>query len=152
MLSELLQLFLEVGEALWQDGKPISLLPCSSGGIFYLYYKRGDPYLCSAKAPVLEGSGSRRLYRLKGTRVDRVYVVFGTRVDLGFFLLFVKNGFVVGVRSLKVPVRHCNSHYVSATRRLALDNRQFNSPNTYTHMVYIEFHGSRQAGRQGKSD
>ena len=26
----------------------------------YLYYKRGEPYLCSAKAPVLDGSGSRR--------------------------------------------------------------------------------------------
>ena len=23
-------------------------------------YKRGEPYLCSAKAPVLDGSGSRR--------------------------------------------------------------------------------------------
>ena len=61
----------------------------------------------------------------------------------------------MGVRSLKVPVRHSNSHYVSATRRLALDNRptQFNSPNTHTHthMVYIELHGSRQAGRQGRS-
>ena len=54
----------------------------------------------------------------------------------------------MGVCSLKVPVRHSNSHYVSATRRLALDNRptEFNSPNTYTHMVYIELHGSRQAG------
>ena len=26
----------------------------------YLYYKRGESYLCSAKAPVLDGSGSRR--------------------------------------------------------------------------------------------
>ena len=50
-----------------------------------LYYKRGDPYLCSAKAPVLEGSGSRRLYRRENTSVDRVYVVFGALVDLGFF-------------------------------------------------------------------
>ena len=39
------------------------------------------------KVPVLEGSGSRRMYPLKGTSVDRVYVVFGARVDLGFFLL-----------------------------------------------------------------
>ena len=38
VVSELLQLFLEVGEVLWQDGQPISLLPCSSGGIFYPYY------------------------------------------------------------------------------------------------------------------
>ena len=28
--------------------------------LFNLYYKRGEPYLCSAKAPVLDGSGSRR--------------------------------------------------------------------------------------------
>ena len=40
----------------------------------YLYYKWGDLYLCSAKAPVLQGSGSRRVYRRKGTSVDRVYV------------------------------------------------------------------------------
>ena len=26
----------------------------------HLYYKRGEPYLCSAKAPVLDASGSRR--------------------------------------------------------------------------------------------
>ena len=58
-----------------------------------LYYKTREPYLCSAKAPVLEGSGSRRLYRRKVTSVDRVYVVFGARVYLRF-LLFVKNGFV----------------------------------------------------------
>ena len=69
-----------------------------------LYYKRSDPYICSAKAPVLEGSGSRRLYRRKGTSVDRVYVVFG--VNLGFFLLFVKNGFVVGVCTLNVTAGH----------------------------------------------
>ena len=36
VVSELLHLFLEVGEVLWQDGQPISLLPCSSGGIFYI--------------------------------------------------------------------------------------------------------------------
>ena len=45
------------------------------------------PYLCSAKTPVLEASGSRRMYSLKGTSVDRVYVVFGARVDLGFFTI-----------------------------------------------------------------
>ena len=53
----------------------------------YLYYKRGDPYRCSAKAPVVEGSGSRRLYRRKGRSVDRVYVVFGARVYLGFLTI-----------------------------------------------------------------
>ena len=28
--------------------------------VLHLYFKRGEPYLCSAKAPVLDGSGSRR--------------------------------------------------------------------------------------------
>ena len=36
--------------------------------------KRRDLYLCSAKAPLLPGSGSRRVYRRKGTSLDRVYV------------------------------------------------------------------------------
>ena len=60
-----------------------------------------------------EGAASRRLcespsvivYPLKGTSLDRVYVVFGARVDLGF-LLFVKNGFVVGVCMLNVTAGH----------------------------------------------
>ena len=26
----------------------------------HLYYKRGEPYICSAKATVIDGSGSRR--------------------------------------------------------------------------------------------
>ena len=40
----------------------------------YLYYKRRRLYLCSAEDPVLYGSGSRRVYRRKGTSFDRVYV------------------------------------------------------------------------------
>ena len=39
-----------------------------------LYYKRRGLYLCSAKTPLLPGSGSRRVYRRKGTSLDRVYV------------------------------------------------------------------------------
>ena len=74
-----------------------------SQGLWYLYYKRVDPYICSALAPVLEGSGSRRLYQRKGTSVDRVSVVLFARVDRRiFFLLFVKNGFMVGARMLNV--------------------------------------------------
>ena len=65
----------------------------------HLYYKRRDPYLCSAKAPVLEGSGSRRMYPLKGMSVDRVYVVFGARVDLGLLTIRQKR-IRGGVRSL----------------------------------------------------
>ena len=44
--------------------EPIKLkfVMCYEVSIFLtsLYYKRGEPYLCSAKAPVLDGSGSRR--------------------------------------------------------------------------------------------
>ena len=47
----------------------------------HVYYKSVDPSLGSALAPVLEGSGSRRLYPRKGTSVDRVSVVFVARVD-----------------------------------------------------------------------
>ena len=39
-----------------------------------IYYKRRSLYLCSAKAPLLPGSVSRRVYRRKGTSLDRVYV------------------------------------------------------------------------------
>ena len=53
--------------------------------IRYLYYKIVDPYLCSAKAPILEGSRSRRLYPLKGTSVDRVSVMFVACVDRRIF-------------------------------------------------------------------
>ena len=73
---------------------------------FYNLYKRVDPYICSALAPVLEGPGSRRLYPWKGTSVDRVSVVFVARVDRRIFLLFVKNGFVVGARTLNVTAGH----------------------------------------------
>ena len=44
------------------------------GRIQSLYYKRRSLYLCSAKAPLLPGSVSRRVYRRKGTSLDRVYV------------------------------------------------------------------------------
>ena len=60
----------------------------------YLYYKRRSLYLCSAKAPLLEVSGNRRLYPLKGTSFDCVYVCLQHVSTVGFFLLFVKNGFV----------------------------------------------------------
>ena len=38
--------------------RPSTIAVISSGRS--LYYKRGEPYLCSAKAPVLDGSGSHR--------------------------------------------------------------------------------------------
>ena len=68
-----------------------------------LYYKRVDPYLWTELAPVLKGSGSRRRRPRKGrpTSADRV-CVFVARVDRRICLLFVKKGFVVGARSMKV--------------------------------------------------
>ena len=49
-------------------------------------------------------------------------------VSISDFLLFVKNGFVVGVHMLNVTAGHgfCSYEYphcASGTRRLALDNR-----------------------------
>ena len=62
-----------------------------------------------------------------------------------FFLLFVKNGFVVGARTLNVTAGHCKNavgsyeypHCASVTRRLALDNRTYPAQlgNTHTHMM-----------------
>ena len=58
----------------------------------YLYYKCGYLYLCSAKAPLLPGSGSRRVY------ASTVFMCVCSMFRPSDFLLFVKNGFVVGVR------------------------------------------------------
>ena len=69
--------------------------------LMYLYYKRLYSYLCSAKAPVLEGSGSRRLYRRKGTSVDRVYVCLMHVSIIGFFFTIRQKRIRMG-RSLKV--------------------------------------------------
>ena len=84
------------------------------------------------------------MYPLKGTSFDRVYVVFCARVDLGFLPIRQKrirgggafsegNSPSLKQRSSSYEYPHC----VSATGRLALDNRptQFNSPSTYTHTV-----------------
>ena len=62
--------------------------------------------MCSAKAPLLEGSVSRSLYRRKDTRVDRVYMCLLPVSIVGFFLLFIKNGYVVGARTLNVTAGH----------------------------------------------
>ena len=62
------------------------------------------------------------------------------------FLLFVKNGFVVGARTLNVTAGHCKNavgsyeypHCASVTRRLALDNRTYPAQlgnTTHTHDV-----------------
>ena len=53
----------------------------------YLYYKRRSLYLCSAKAPLLPGYVSRRVYRRKGTSLDRVYVCLWHVSTVGFFTI-----------------------------------------------------------------
>ena len=73
-----------------------------------------------------------------------MFMSFSEHVSISDFLLFVKNGFVVGGafafsegNSVSLKQRRSSYEYphcVSATHRLALDNRptQLNSPNTYT--------------------
>ena len=68
--------------------------------------RRVDPYLWTDLAPVLECSVSRRRHPRKGMSIDRVCVVFVARVDRRIFLLFAKNGLLVGARSLNVTAGH----------------------------------------------
>ena len=77
----------------------------SSRTVNILYYERGDSYIFSAKAPVLDGSGSRRLYRRKG-RASTVFMSCSVHVSTSDFLLFIKNGLVVGARTLNVTAGH----------------------------------------------
>ena len=69
-------------------------------------------------------------------------------------LLFAKNGFVVGVRSLTATARHFNNAgccyeytIVSVPRIARRYTIQCSLPNTHT--VHIELDGGRQAGREG---
>ena len=138
--------------ALLDCGSGLQRFTSSSGSDKHLYYKRVDPYLCSELAPVLEGSGSHRRYPRKGTSVDRVSVVFVARVDRQIFLLFVKNGFVVGVRLPKVTGSHLlmarPRHCLSAAHGWALPTQYPVQLANTTHTVYIDLHGRRHAGRQ----
>ena len=70
------------------------------------------------------------------------------------FLLFAKNGFVVGVCSLKVTARQLNNAgccyeytIVSVPRIAGRYTTQCSLPNTHT--AHIELDGGRQAGREG---
>ena len=64
----------------------------------YLCYKRVDPYLCSAKAPVLECSGVAA-YTHGKVRASTVFRSCSLHVSIvGFFLLFVKKRIRGGVR------------------------------------------------------
>ena len=111
VVSELLQLFLEVGEVLWQDGQlnwqiiaTISLLPCRSGGIFYIIREETIYLLC-------KGSRSRRLWEsppVPSERYERRSCLCRFRCTCRSRIFFTirQKRIRGGVRSLKVPVRH----------------------------------------------
>ena len=104
--------------------------------------------------PVLEGSGSAAAAHGK-VRASTVFQSYSLHVSIvGFFLLFAKNGFVVGVRSLKVTARHLNNAglcyeytIVSVPRFARRYTIHCSLPNTHT--VHIELDGGRQGGREG---
>ena len=77
----------------WRARTLIGLHTYTHNSSSILYYKRRSLYLCSAKAPLLPGSVSRRVYRRKGTSLDLCLCVFVACFDRRIFLLFVKNGF-----------------------------------------------------------
>ena len=90
-----------------------------------------------------KGSASRRVWASPPVPTERYELrpclcVFVARFDRRIFLLFVKNGFVVGVR--------CQGNSEPRLAGPSLHNTQCSSPTLYTHTVYIELHGRRQAG------
>ena len=89
--------------------------------------------------------------------------VFVARFDRRIFLLFVKNGFVVGVRCQgnSESLKECEyPHCASATRRLALDNKTYsaqlaNSTHTRCRPTFRVVRaeggrGGREGGRGGR--
>ena len=82
-----------------------------------------------------------------------MFMQFSVHVSISDFLIFAKNGFVVGVRSLKVTACHLNNAgccyeytIVSVPRIARRYTIQCSLPNTHT--VHIELDGGRQAGRE----
>ena len=101
-----------------------------------------------------KGSRSRRLWEsppIPSERYERRPCLCRVRCMClsRIFLLFVKNGFVVGARTLNVTASHLlmarPRHSLSVTP--SLHNSQCGSP-THTHTVYIELGGRRHADRQ----
>ena len=104
-----------------------------------------------------------RFYRALGdagctvgkVRASTVFMCFCSMFRPSDFLLFVKKtdswwGCVAKVTAshlLMARPRHC----LSATHGWpSLNNSQCSSPTLYTHTVYIELHGRRQAGSEGQ--
>ena len=79
-----------------------------------------------------------------------MFMSCSVHVSISDFLQFVKNGFVVGARTLNVTASHLlmarPRHCLSATS--SLHNSQCGSPTLYTHTVYIELGGRRHADKQ----
>ena len=128
--------------------------------------KRRSLYLCSAKAPLLPGSVSRRVYRRRGTSLDRVYECLYHVSTVGFFTIRKKTdswwGCVAKVTAshlLMARPRHC----LSATHGWpSLNNSQCSSPTLYTHTVYARgregarenrrWEGRREQGAGGREE
>ena len=64
--------------------------PDGNIGRIYIIREELQTYLCSAKAPVLGGSETRRLYPRKGTSLGRVYVCLLHVSIVGFFTIHKK--------------------------------------------------------------
>ena len=62
---------------------------------------RGDPYVCSAKGPFYKALGVD-VYTVGKVRASTVFMSFLVHESIKEYLLFVKNGFVVGARTLNV--------------------------------------------------
>ena len=108
---------------------------------YNLYYKRGYPYLCSAKAPVLEGSGSRRVYPLKGTRVDRVYVCL-LHVSINKAASYCFSA-PLKQRQLLLSIRHCLS-VMHGQWRTVYPTRSAKDHTTEVGPISVLSHGGRQ--------
>ena len=80
-------------------------------------------------------------------------------MSISDFLLFPKNGFVVGVRSLKVTARHLNNAgccyeytIVSVPRIARRYTIQCSLPNTNTVHIELWTAAGRQAGREAEKE
>ena len=100
-----------------------------------------------------------RLYKALGVaactvgkvRASTVFMCVCSMFRPSDFILFVKNGFVVGVRCQGNREPPADGATTPLSQRHSwLGNSQCSSPTLYTHTVYIELHGRRQAGREGQ--
>ena len=116
-------------------------------------FNYADIYIIREESPIFAPQ-RLRFYMALGVAANTIGKVIASTVFMcvcsmfrpSDFLLFVKNGFVVGARTLNVTAGHCKNavgsyeypHCASVTRRLALDNRTYpaqlgNTTHTHTH-------------------